>query len=312
MKNMKSKFLFFCFMFLSVMAFPNEYHKMITDKNHWNYINERYPTCIGCGGETKTHSYFISGDTIIGKISYQKIMCAEIRYSGIDTMFFCAAREDTVNQIVYYNMEYTNWKESELYSFKVDSGERLSLDTIYIGTKLSTITERYVKSVDTYNFNGFTGKKITVATVIKSSNMNFIPYERSVEVWYEGIGCLENFFGIGDDSGILCFWNDGNQIYSNPEKGACVITEYIAGSGINQTEIEPFIRLIPNPVKNILKIESNEDFEYAVLYNLFGCKLIGTTFPSLDLSGFNDGVYLLKIKLKSGQIVNEKIIKNNL
>lgn len=307
---MNAKFLFFCFMFTSVMVFPNEYHKMITEKNHWNYINERYPTCIGCGGETKTHSYFISGDTIIGSKSYKKIMCAEIRYNGTDTMFFCAAREDTIDQIVYLKNE--NLDERELYSFMVDSGERLSLDSIYVGVKLSIITERYVKSVDTYNFNGFTGKKITVATVIKSSNMNFIPYEHSVEVWYEGIGKLENFFGIGDDSGILCFWNDGNQIYSNPEKGACVITEYIAGSGVKQTEIVPFVRLIPNPVKNILKIESNEDFEFASLYNLSGCKLIGTSFPTIDLSGFKDGVYLLKIKLKSGQIVNEKIIKNGL
>jgi hypothetical protein len=36
---MKLNFLFLCFMFLSVMVFPNGYHKMITDKNHWNYIS---------------------------------------------------------------------------------------------------------------------------------------------------------------------------------------------------------------------------------------------------------------------------------
>jgi len=296
-------------MFLSVVVFPNEYHKMITSKNHWNYFLENYPTCIGCGGETKTHSYFISSDTIINGNTYQKVMCAEIRYNGIDTTFFCAAKEDTVNQIVY--LKYSNWNEKEIYSFKVDSGAILSLDSVYIGEKLATIIERHVKTVDSFDFNGFTGKKISVATVIKASNMDFVPYESSVEVWYEGIGSLDIFFGIGDDSGILCFWNDGNLIYSNPEEDGCVITEYIANSGINQTAISPIIKLIPNPVKDILTIEPIEDFECADFYNLFGCKLINTSCNTIDISGFKDGVYLVKIKLKSGQIINEKIIKSS-
>lgn len=297
-------------MFLSIVAFPNEYHKMITSKNHWNYINQIYPTCIGCGGETKTHSYFVSSDTIINSNSYKKIMCEEIRYNGIDTLFFCAAREDTVNQIVY--LKFGNWEERMLYSFKVDSGVRISLDSVYIGTKLATITERYVKSVDRYNFNGFTGKKISVATIIKASNMNFIPYEMNTEVWYEGIGQLYSFFGIGQDTDILCYWNDGKQIYSNPEKNACVITEYIAGSGLEQPAIKPLLRFIPNPVKNNLIIESNVRFECANLYDLFGFKLIETSSNTLNLSGFKDGVYLVKIKLVTGQIVTEKILKNSL
>ncbi len=267
-----------------------------------------YPTCIGCGGETKTHSYFVSSDTIINSNSYKKIMCAEIRYNGIDTMFFCAAREDTVNQIVY--LKFGNRDERMLYSFKVDSGIRISSDSVYIGTKLATITERYIKSVDSYNFNGFTGKKISVATISKASITNFIPHESNVEVWYEGIGQLYRFFGVGQDADILCFWNDGNQIYSNPEKNSCVITEYIAGSGLEQPAIKPLIRFIPNPVKNSLIIESNVEFEDANVYNLLGFKLIGTSSKTLDLFGFNDGVYLVKIKLKSGQIVTEKVIKN--
>jgi len=307
---MKTKFLIICFMFLSIVVSPNEYHKMITSQNHWNFINQMYPTCIGCGGETKTHSYFVSSDTIINSNSYKKIMCAEIRYNGIDTMFFCAAREDTVNQIVY--LKFGNRDERMLYSFKVDSGVRISSDSVYIGTKLATITERYITSVDSFNFNGFTGKKISVATMIKVSNMGFIPYEANVEVWYEGIGQLYSFFGIGNDADILCYWNDGNQIYSNPEKDACVITEYLAGSGLEKPAIKPLLRFIPNPVKNSLIIESNLEFECADLYNLFGFKLIGTSNSTLDLSGLKDGVYLVKIKLNSGQIVTEKVIKNSL
>lgn len=292
------------------MVFPDEYHKMITSKNHWNYISEMYPTCIGCGGETKTLSYFISSDTIINSNFYKKIMCEEIRYNGIDTMFFCAAREDTVNQIVY--LKYNNWDERMLYSFKVDSGDIISSDTAYVGEKLSSITEKYVKSVDSYDFKGFTGKKISVVTMIKASITNFIPYELKEEVWYEGIGQLDSFLGIGQDAYILCYWNNGNQIYSNPEKNECVITEYIAGSGLEEPSIKPLIWLIPNPVKNNLIIESNIEIECADIYSLFGLKLIGTSYNILNLSGFKDGIYLLKIKLKSGQIVTKKVIKNSL
>lgn len=296
-------------MFLPIMVFPNEYHKMITSKNHWNYISEIYPTCIGCGGETKTLSYYVSSDTIINSNSYKKIMCAEIRYNGIDTIFFCAAREDTVNQIVY--LKYGDWDERMLYSFKVDSGVMISSDSAYVGEKLSSITEKYVKSVDSYDFKGFKGKKISVVTISKHSNMDFIPYEVNVEVWYEGIGQLYSFFGIGNDTDILCYWNDGNQIYSNPKKDACVITKYVVPDGLDQPAITPLIRFIPNPVKNSLIIESNVEFEFADLYALFGFKLIGTSNYTLDLSGFNDGVYLVKIKLKSGQVVTEKVIKNS-
>ncbi len=200
-------------------------------------MSELWPTCIGCGGETKTHSYFVTGDTIISHHSYKKIMCAEIRYNGTDTMFFCAAREDTVNQIVY--IKCGDQDERMLYSFRLDSGTIISSDTSYVGEKISSITERIVKSVDGYDFFGFFGKRVSVATIHKHSNMNFVPYEVNTEVWYEGIGDLTNFFGLGNDNDILCYWNDGNQIYSNPERNACVITEYRPHTGLDKpTQID--------------------------------------------------------------------------
>lgn len=302
----------FCFILLSSVVFSNEYHQMITSSNKWNYVSELWPTCIGCGGETKTHSYFVTGDTTISHHSYKKIMCAEIRYNGIDTMFFCAAREDTVNQIVY--IKYGDLDERMLYSFKLDPGARISSDTSYVGEKISSITDRIVKSVDSYDINGFTGKKISVSTIYKHSNMNFVPFEANTEVWYEGIGQLTSFFGLYNDNDILCYWNDGNQIYSNPERNACVITEYRPHSGLDQPS-----QISGNTIKAYtsegrLIVEAPANDSRLEVYSIDG-SIRQTCFAQagqiVKTSPLTPGLYIYKVIDKNGSVIaNNKIVVN--
>lgn len=298
--------LVLCSLVFAQWSASMEYQRMITKENKWNYVQEHYPSCIGCGGETKTHAYFVSNDTVIGAKTYQKIMRAEIRYNGIDTTFFCAAREDSMLQHVYWKPD--NRDEQVLYRFDVDSGALLASDTSFLGGKPNQIMEQKVTSVGRYDFNGFTGKRISVATILKHANVDFDPMALMTEDWYEGLGHLTYFLGMGDELELLCFWNDGQQRYLNPTYNACVVTAYLPNALEQTTQASDF-RFLPNPANEELRIESEIAFERAELYTLSGTKLLETRERTVNLRALGAGVYLLKIHLESGAIVTGKVLK---
>lgn len=68
----------------------------------------------------------------------------------------------------------------------------------------------------------------------------------------------------------------------------------------------------PNPVENLLTISGDRvtDIKSIHFYNYLGQKVLtANTANKVDLSILNEGVYLLKIELKTGQVVVDRIIK---
>jgi hypothetical protein len=77
---------------------------------------------------------------------------------------------------------------------------------------------------------------------------------------------------------------------------------------------EPRIHIYPNPVSDMLNIESGLSFNSIEIMNLVGEKVYSETFPStqkfsLPFTAYNAGIYLLKITLKDKTIVM-KVQKN--
>jgi len=77
-------------------------------------------------------------------------------------------------------------------------------------------------------------------------------------------------------------------------------------STLNQTEI------YPNPVTDILKISSKNDFKNIVIYQMDGQKVFESesNVSSIDMSKFVAGVYFLKIFGENDVVVIKKIVKN--
>jgi len=79
-------------------------------------------------------------------------------------------------------------------------------------------------------------------------------------------------------------------------------------TGINESgNVE--LSLYPNPVKDVLYINTNSNAEMSVrITNLAGQVLITTNQKTVDVSGLAEGIYFANINI-NGQIVNSKFIK---
>jgi endoglucanase len=72
------------------------------------------------------------------------------------------------------------------------------------------------------------------------------------------------------------------------------------------------VKLYPNPTSNVLNIESVGTIQNIAIYNVLGQevmnKLTNKTLVSLDISGLNAGVYIIKTAI-DGNVSSTKFIK---
>ena len=69
------------------------------------------------------------------------------------------------------------------------------------------------------------------------------------------------------------------------------------------------ISIYPNPTAAILNVKFDKDLELTI-YNLLGQQVLQSNSKTLDLSGLNDGTYILVTKnLENNTTTNFKIIK---
>lgn len=71
-----------------------------------------------------------------------------------------------------------------------------------------------------------------------------------------------------------------------------------------------WVKVYPNPVKNILHIDSSEKIKSAELYEATGRLIISSSEKSIEISTLPKGVYFLNITNFSGRISSHKLIKN--
>lgn len=77
-----------------------------------------------------------------------------------------------------------------------------------------------------------------------------------------------------------------------------------ATSALKKIEVE-------NPVKDFLRIKNAENAESFGLYNLEGRRILfSSNMENINTSNLPQGNYILKVKLKSGEILSKKLIKN--
>ena len=81
--------------------------------------------------------------------------------------------------------------------------------------------------------------------------------------------------------------------------------------GLEDLSLKDLVKIYPNPVINVLHIQSNEiNVEQVTVYNILGKSIINTklNLENIDTSTLRSGVYLLKIKTAKGILVR-RIIK---
>ena len=71
------------------------------------------------------------------------------------------------------------------------------------------------------------------------------------------------------------------------------------------------VLVYPNPTNGIFNIYSNSTINSISIYDVNGrlLSLVESTSNSIDLTGFENGLYIVKIILQDGVVVSKKIVK---
>lgn len=258
-----------------------EYVPIIQEGNEWNTL-----TVITDDWPNYTYINEVdwcSGDTIIEDVRYTKIMGTA---NGDDPRLFSLLREEE-GKVWYRDLNHQT--DILLYDFTANVGD--------------TLFESYlvVDSISIEHLGGVDRKKYWFGLEYEFTGE---PY--ALETWIEGIGSdwglltSGSHIYCGSYSRALCFHQNGELVWYNPEYDVCTVT------GVEEI-MEP-ISIYPNPAKEMVTIGGYEVAEVQV-YNTLG-QLVNTIHGTNEISvtGLAEGVYLLRVTATDGKTYRTRLI----
>ena len=276
MKNLKIyALLAFLLMAGGVKTQAQEYVPMIQEGNEWYTLDAQVCSPQPLRGyNTLVHR--IADDTLIGGVRYTKVM-QTVNDVGVPTLAALLREEDGK---VWER--YLNGSEVLLYDFTANVG-----DSLVCGYGDYFV----VDSISIEQIGGVDRKKFWFGLEYDF----FIGEPYAMETWIEGIGSdlgllfCGSYFFCGGYYKALCFHQNGELVWQNPEYDACLITD------VEETH-DNELTLYPNPANNHVRINGVEAAEVEV-YNALG-QMVKTVRGTneVDLSGLEEGVYLVRMK----------------
>ena len=209
-----SLLVFFCFaQTLNAQTLNNN---IVNDHNFWATL------CYGFGyqgtiSNVETEYLFFDGEIIIEDKSYKQVYsCTDKLHQNI--MYQGLMREE--NQKVYFS-PVAQEKEYLLYDFSLEEGESINYEFYMLTLGLPAPPRPiYVKYVDFIEMNGEMKKRIHLT---ETPNSDWI-----ADIWVEDIGSINgilypcyNLFIYGIFRNLLCYFQDDELIYKNPEYSNC-------------------------------------------------------------------------------------------
>ena len=255
-----------------------EYVPMIQEGNEWCTLEAI--VCKDTEGHYNTLVNWLSGDTLINEVRFTKVMET---LNGEGSPYQVALLREEDGKVW---KTYNGISEILLYDFTANVGDSLvcGYGDYFV---LDSISIEQIGGVDRKKFwfgleYDFTGE----------------PY--AMETWIEGIGSdlgllyCGSYYFCGGYYRALCFHQDGELIWQNPEYDACVITSV---EEIN----DKVISVYPNPAMETVTIDGVEAAEVQV-YNALG-QLVKTVRDAneIPVTDLPQGVYLLRITDAEGR-----------
>jgi len=293
-KRMKKLFLLlFMFAFLANIK-GQDYIPLLKEGNQWNvyrdFINPlRY-----------TEIFKFDFDTVVDNRICKKIISTiDSSISALYT-YRCLMFEDSIVKKIY---SLDNQNNVKLYfDFSAQLGDSLALYSPYYNT-----TDIFIVSqVSTVEINSITRKKITLDYF--SSNYQL----QNVDSWIEGVGSLNGLvYGnvspliVGSQYSLLCFSNNNQVLYPDPNSGQC----YYTNLGAKEMHNNP-MSIYPNPVddKTTITFKSADNSSIIFIYDMLGKLMLekeylgNSNFEEIDLSTYPKGLYCMIIKDKNNII----------
>ena len=282
--------IFILFIVILYFFTKTEAQKTIEIDKQWNVVDYKVFTPNIC-----TDLYSFKKDTIINSQEYLELYTKRDTSNSINwhpTGIFI--REDSLNRI--YILE--NGVDKILYDFNLVQNDTFQLNIDYYDCEL------VVYQVDTIQLlNGEWRKRIRL---IRSDDPNPNQPWYGYKDWIQGIGSSTSLYRYIESCytdyplDLLCHFENGNIVYSNPNNQGCFITP------VNEISDEEHIQIYPNPATIELNIKSENQILNIKMFSMDGkLKLYENAKSALNLKNLTPGFYLVQIETTKGITISK-------
>lgn len=288
----------FCFI-CQVKAQTGNNNTIVNDNSTWSVLGR----VVAPNGRVWTQYIYFDGDSIIGINSFKKVFSCDdslhqnIKYEGL------IREEDKKTYFIPVNFDTAYL----LYDFSLTEGTVFEYQDYLFQEKYSL----YVKHIDTIEINGVLKTRILLTMPP--------PYDSLiVDTWIEDIGSLSgiiyvrhNLFLDGVSYALLCYYQDDELAYKNPDYSKCYYDDpkelLLVETNINTSNVAVY----PNPTNDYFIIsDPNQTISSVEIFDVFGKKVYSQLHGNtIDASSFSKGLYIIKIYSINKQVSVFKIIK---
>jgi hypothetical protein len=275
---------------IQIVAYSQNF---IDETKQWTIISHAFE-----GPVSTTFYKFLGDSTFNGKTYHKLYQSTDSNQTNWHLNSLWYERNDSVFQY-YTQFGSSNDTSILVYDFNIQEGDSFPLT--YQG---------YMK-VDSIRLLEWGGTNRKHWFFHKTNNSDTSSWNRTT--WIEGVGQLGLFIRcseidiIGAINQLLCFHENGNLVYQNPNFNSC----YVNVPSI--TKSQGLINLFPNPATTQLTLTLPENTANAIytLYDMQGrlqlTGKISNTQAELNVATLPRGLYILKI-ITEKEIITKKVV----
>lgn len=294
-------------------AKAQEFLPLVKDNTEWNIM---WYNASQSPFDRITESLQLEGDTLLDDMLYKKVMrklSSETQYWHGTTEYYSLyglIREEPSGKVFYRPISQDT--TYLLYDFGMNVNDTAlmryrqspySINNVII--RIDSITTQYIAGMNRRLY------------YVSSKNYNGFPSEwRWLNTWIEGIGAFEGLLyschctecGGVPINKLLCYHEDNELLYMNPEYDTCLVDT----NSTSITENTPPTIYFDPYSQNLHIPEASPIIVSIVLYDLFGHEVFHKTLYGaniVDLSQLSAGVYLVRAQTESDRSYFTKIIK---
>jgi len=286
---MKSK-LSLAFVMLFITIFTNNLYSQVENTIvDTNSVWSIYMEYVVDQPVPETYYIHLKGDTLIDLKHYTKIWTNNDLYPTDNMEFHGFIREENKKTYYRYNTEKL------IYDFSLPIGDSINFNGYWFTNFM----------IDSVEVNGNKYKEMKLTNI--HDTISLIEKIGNIE---EGLRYTIGFYDLGCYERLLCYFNNDNCLYTNPEFNYCSL-------GLNnqiKTEEDEKTIIYPNPVKDFLNINSKEVISNIEVLDIEGRLLIteeniNNLNYTTNLNTLTKGIYILKIKYKNKNTSSYKLLK---